>query len=78
MGANIGTSVTNTIVSVEQITKKNVFRRAFSGATYGTRQFLVMPKLALKSGPPTARQWYAIWNGVSLAGRWWPDDVHVF
>lgn len=33
MGANIGTSVTNTIVSLGQITDKNDFRRAFAGAT---------------------------------------------
>ncbi|XP_029651087.1 sodium-dependent phosphate transport protein 2B [Octopus sinensis] len=33
MGANIGTSVTNTIVSMGQITDKDEFRRAFAGAT---------------------------------------------
>ena len=33
MGANIGTSVTNTIVSLGQITDRNEFRRAFAGAT---------------------------------------------
>ncbi|KAK3104471.1 hypothetical protein FSP39_002717, partial [Pinctada imbricata] len=33
MGSNIGTSVTNTIVSFGQITAKNDFRRAFAGAT---------------------------------------------
>lgn len=33
MGANIGTSMTNTIVSFTQITDPNVFRRAFAGAT---------------------------------------------
>lgn len=33
MGANIGTSVTNTIVSMGQITNKDEFRRAFAGAT---------------------------------------------
>jgi len=33
MGANIGTSVTNTIVSIGQIASKNDFRRAFAGAT---------------------------------------------
>ena len=33
MGANIGTSVTNTIVSMGQITNKDDFRRAFAGAT---------------------------------------------
>jgi sodium-dependent phosphate cotransporter len=33
MGANIGTSLTNTIVSLAQCNDKNEFRRAFSGAT---------------------------------------------
>eukprot|EP01135_Chromosphaera_perkinsii_P003462 Nk52_evm31s243 gene=Nk52_evmTU31s243 len=33
MGANIGTSVTNTIVAVSHIADKDEFRRAFSGAT---------------------------------------------
>ena len=33
MGSNIGTSVTNTIVSFTQIANKNEFRRAFAGAT---------------------------------------------
>lgn len=33
MGANIGTSVTNTIVSLGEITHRNDFRRAFAGAT---------------------------------------------
>ncbi|EDO42900.1 predicted protein, partial [Nematostella vectensis] len=33
MGANIGTSVTNTIVSLAQASERNEFRRAFAGAT---------------------------------------------
>ena len=33
MGANIGTSVTNTIVSMGQIHDRDEFRRAFAGAT---------------------------------------------
>lgn len=33
MGANIGTSVTNTIVAVTQAKDRNQFRRAFGGAT---------------------------------------------
>ena len=32
MGANIGTSVTNTLVSLAQATERNQFRRALSGA----------------------------------------------
>lgn len=33
MGANIGTSVTNTIVSLAQSPNRDEFRRAFGGAT---------------------------------------------
>ena len=33
MGANIGTSVTNTIVSAGHVGDRNQFRRAFAGAT---------------------------------------------
>ncbi len=33
MGANIGTSVTNTVVSLAQSGERNEFRRAFAGAT---------------------------------------------
>ena len=33
MGANIGTSVTNTIVSLGQVGDRTEFRRAFAGAT---------------------------------------------
>ena len=33
MGANIGTSVTNTIVAMGQVADKTQFRRAFAGAT---------------------------------------------
>lgn len=33
MGANIGTSATNTIVSFTQVANRNEFRRAFAGAT---------------------------------------------
>lgn len=33
MGANIGTSVTNTIVALGQVGDRDEFRRAFAGAT---------------------------------------------
>ncbi|XP_036275052.1 sodium-dependent phosphate transport protein 2B [Pipistrellus kuhlii] len=33
MGANIGTSITNTLVALMQVGDRNVFRRAFAGAT---------------------------------------------
>lgn len=33
MGANVGTSVTNTIVSLMQVSERDEFRRAFAAAT---------------------------------------------
>ena len=33
MGANIGTTVTNTLVSIAHVTNRDDFRRAFAGAT---------------------------------------------
>ena len=35
-------------------------------------------QLLLKAGPSLARQRNAIWNGVSLAGRWWPNIKCLF
>lgn len=32
MGTNVGTTVTNTIISLAQLTERNEFRRAFAGA----------------------------------------------
>merc|ERR1719410_1119860 len=34
MGANIGTSVTNTIVSIAHLNKQEEYRRAFTGAVF--------------------------------------------
>ena len=57
MGANIGTSVTNTIVSLGQITDKNDFRRAFAGATvhdiFNWLTVLVLLPLEIASGKQT-------------------------
>ena len=33
MGSNIGTSVTNTIIALGQVSNRDEFRRAFAGAT---------------------------------------------
>ena len=46
MGANIGTSVTNTIVSIGQIGDREQFRRAFAGATVHD-MFNILSVLAL-------------------------------
>lgn len=54
MGANIGTSVTNTIVAMTQIGDKKQFRRAFAGATvhdmFNMLSVLVFLPLELASG----------------------------
>ena len=41
MGANIGTSVTNTIVSLTQMGDRNEFRRAFAAATVHVRSLFI-------------------------------------
>lgn len=54
MGANIGTSVTNTIVSIGQSGDRNQFRRAFGGATvhdmFNWLSVLVLLPIELMSG----------------------------
>lgn len=54
MGANIGTSVTNTIVAVMQAGNRNEFRRAFAGATvhdfFNWLSVLVLLPLEVASG----------------------------
>ncbi|XP_041352274.1 sodium-dependent phosphate transport protein 2B-like isoform X2 [Gigantopelta aegis] len=54
MGANIGTSVTNTIVALGQIVNKGDFRRAFAGATvhdmFNWLSVLVLLPLEVVSG----------------------------
>lgn len=69
MGANIGTSVTNTIVSLGQITDKNDFRRAFAGATvhdiFNWLTVLVLLPLEIASGY-LERLSYAIVDGLHL------------
>lgn len=54
MGANIGTSVTNTIVSLAQSSNRNEFRRAFAGATvhdmFNWLSVLILLPLEMASG----------------------------
>lgn len=54
MGANIGTSVTNTIVSLGHMTVRDEFRRAFAGATvhdmFNFLSVLILLPLELASG----------------------------
>ena len=54
MGSNIGTSVTNTIVSISQSDDKDTFRRAFAGATvhdmFNWMSVLILLPLELASG----------------------------
>ena len=54
MGANIGTSITNTLVSMGHITRREEFRRAFAGATmhdfFNLMALAVMLPLELATG----------------------------
>lgn len=54
MGANIGTSVTNTIVALGHVTEKEDFRRAFAGATvhdfFNWLSVLVLLPIEIASG----------------------------
>ena len=54
MGANIGTSVTNTIVSLGQSGDRDQFRRAFGGATihdmFNWLSVLILLPLEVASG----------------------------
>ncbi|MDF1699775.1 MAG: Na/Pi symporter [Planctomycetota bacterium] len=54
MGANIGTSVTNTLVSMGHITRREEFRRAFAGATmhdfFNLMALVVLLPLELATG----------------------------
>ena len=60
MGANIGTSVTNTIVAMGQITSKADFRRAFAGATvhdmFNWMTVLIFLPLEVFTGRPPGYQ----------------------
>ena len=55
MGANIGTSVTNTIVSLGHITRKDEFRRAMAGAT--VHDFFNLMAVAILFPLELATQW---------------------
>ncbi|XP_067259305.1 solute carrier family 34 member 2a isoform X2 [Chanodichthys erythropterus] len=54
MGTNIGTSVTNTVVAMTQVSDRNKFRRAFAGATvhdfFNWLSVLVLLPLEIASG----------------------------
>ena len=54
MGANIGTTVTNTLVSLAHVTRPEEFRRAFSGATvhdfFNWMAVLILLPLEIKTG----------------------------
>ncbi|MGB5159487.1 MAG: Na/Pi symporter, partial [Thermoanaerobaculia bacterium] len=54
MGANIGTSVTNTLVSLAHVTRREEFQRAFAGATvhdfFNWMAVLILLPLELATG----------------------------
>ena len=64
MGANIGTSVTNTIVSMAQSGDRNEFRRAFAGATvhdmFNWLAVIVLLPLEVATGELPLPLWYCI------------------
>lgn len=57
MGANIGTSVTNTVVSMAQVGDRNQFRRAFSAATvhdmFNWLSVIILLPLECATGKPS-------------------------
>ena len=67
MGANIGTSVTNTIVSMGHSGNKNEFRRAFGGATvhdmFNWLSVLIILPIEAGTGE------YRLYEGTSLANE---------
>ena len=69
MGANIGTSVTNTLVSMGHITRPEEFRRALAGATvhdfFNLCCVLVLLPLELATG---YLQWLATWASAIFSG----------
>jgi sodium-dependent phosphate cotransporter len=77
MGANIGTSITNTLVSMGHITRREEFRRAFAGATmhdfFNLMALAVLLPLELASGvlEKTAR-----WLTTLIAAD--PSDASSF
>ncbi|XP_065177905.1 sodium-dependent phosphate transport protein 2B-like [Sycon ciliatum] len=71
MGANIGTSVTNTIVSMTQITSRDEFRLAFSGATvHDVFNFLT----ALTLLPVEAVSGYLLHLSTAIVDSWHLDS----
>ena len=69
MGANIGTSVTNTLVSMGHITRPEEFRRALAGATvhdfFNLCCVLVLLPFELATG---YLQWLATWASAIFSG----------
>jgi len=61
MGANIGTSVTNTLVSLAHVTRREEFQRAFAGATvhdfFNWLAVLILLPLELATGYLTRLSW---------------------
>ena len=72
MGANIGTSVTNTIVSIGQSGDRNQFRRAFGGATvhdmFNLLSVVILLPVEIASGIDllSCRDW----SNTSTLGKW--------
>ena len=71
MGANIGTSVTNTLVSMGESSDRNMFRLAFAGATVHD-MFNWLAVLALLPLECATGRVCLVWFGVIPATSW--DD----
>jgi len=82
MGANIGTSVTNTLVSVGHIARSAEFRRAFAGATmhdfFNLMAVAVLLPLELLTG--FLQQWATSLTGWlgGAGGVAWKSPIKVF
>ena len=76
MGANIGTTITNMLVSIGHINRNNEFRRAFAAATvhdfFNVVAVIILFPLEIVFG---VLEKSAVWLGNILFGKVWTDAV---
>ena len=76
MGANIGTTITNMLVSIGHINRNNEFRRAFAAATvhdfFNVIAVIILFPLEIVFG---VLEKSAVWLGNILFGKVWTDAV---
>lgn len=82
MGANIGTTVTNTLVSLGHIRQSNEFRRAFAAATvhdfFNVLSVMVLLPLELAFGVISTTAEWASRGLVGSAGTEWKSPVKTW